>query len=114
MYLCKFRKEWLTKDDYKKWVQESSDNKKAYCKVCKKTIDLTSHMKSKKHIDSLAVHSGTSAQQSIIAAFYSSSISKTIDLTTTTASEPEKVSSEDTNERRSLTSAHFISDYVDS
>ena len=73
---------------------------------------LTLHMKSKKHIDSLAVHSGTSAQQSITAAFYSSSISKTIDLTTTTASEPEKVSSEDTNERRSLTSAHFISDYV--
>ena len=111
MYLCKFRKEWLTKDDYKKWVQESSDNKKAYCKVCKKTIHLsnmgqralTLHMKSKKHIDSLAVHSGTSAQQSITAAFYSSSISKTIDLTTTTASEPEKVSSEDTNEKRSLT-----------
>ena len=54
------------------------------CKVCRKSIDLSnmgqraliSHMKSKKHSDSVAVRSGTSAQQSIEACFSTSSTSK--------------------------------------
>ena len=60
---------------------ERADDKKAYCKVCRKAIDLSymgqraliSHMKSKKHFDSVAVQSGTSAQQSIEACFSTSS-----------------------------------------
>ena len=61
MYLSKFSREWLTKDDYKEWLQESGDSEKAFCKVCKKTTDLSnmgqralvSDMKSKKHVELL-------------------------------------------------------------
>ena len=111
LWLCKFRKEWLTKDDYKEWIQEHADDKKAYCKVCSKSIDLSimgqsalvSHMKSKKHSDSVAVRSGTSAQQSIEACFSTSSTSKVVNRTSVTDSHIN--SSEDNDDRRSLVSA---------
>ena len=86
LYLCKFRKEWLTKYEYKKWIQERAGDKKAYCKVCTKSVDLSnmgqraliSHMQSKKHSDSVAVQSGTSALQCIEACFSTSSTSKAV------------------------------------
>lgn len=98
MYSCKFRKEWLSKDEYKEWVQESADNdNKAYCKVCKKTIDLsnmgqralTSHMKSKKHIESLSVRLGTSTQ-ACITMFSRSSTSETTSSTSQSTSGTSK------------------------
>ena len=60
----------------------------------KKSIDLRnmgqraliSHMKSKKHTDSVAVRSGTSAQQSIEACFSTSSTSEAVDSTSITDS----------------------------
>ena len=68
---------------------------------------LISHMKSKKHSDSVAVRSGTSAQQSIGAHFSTSSTSKAVDNTSVTDS--HMGSSED-NDDRSLVSAHVITD----
>ena len=118
VYSYKFQKEGLTKDDYKEWMQERTDDKKAYRKMCRKFIDLSnmgqrafiSRMKSKKHSDLVTVRSGTSAQQSIETCFCTSSTSKAVDSTSVTDS--YMGSSEDNDDRRSLVSAHVITDYA--
>ena len=41
-YTCYFNTAWLENDSYKSWlVQDSSSDKKGYCKFCKKSIDVS-------------------------------------------------------------------------
>lgn len=39
---CSFSNLWLENKDYKEWLEADTDKRKAYCKACKKAIDISS------------------------------------------------------------------------
>ena len=56
---CLFQTKWKSDPQFKDWIQETDNSHSAYCKLCKKNVDiktmgrtaLTSHMKGKKHLE---------------------------------------------------------------
>jgi len=56
---CVFSPLWLTKDDYKDWLEESQDKESAFCNKCKKAFDVRGmgesavrkHATGKKHVE---------------------------------------------------------------
>ena len=71
---CSFNACWLTKTEYKSWLREvKGDLHKAFCVVCKKTINLTSmgesalrsHSSGTKHQTSMKLDGSTVGQATV-------------------------------------------------